>query len=307
MRMHRSFAVIPTIGVVVSVWALTAPLAAARPAALPATLTAGRPTCLVTNPGGGGGYRTLQAAVDAASAGDTLKVKGTCVGTTTIGKNLTVDGQSNSAFGAPTLDGGGSGPVVTARATVAINNLTIRNGNTVAAPFPGDQGGGIFNDGTLTLTGVTVMANSAWEGGGIFNWAGGTVTLIDSAVTGNHADGGEAGGVLGKGGGGIFNWAGGTVTLTDSTVSGNTSAGGWGGGIYEDLEASVTLRGSSSISGNSADAGGGIFITYAMVTCLDGSSITGNLVGGGIAGYGETVVGCVAGGNVSGNLPFDIS
>jgi len=306
VRMHRSFAVIPTIGLVVSAWALTAPLAAARPAAPAAPLTAGRPTCLVTNPGGGGGYRTLQAAVDAASAGDTLKVKGTCVGTTTISKNLTVDGQANPGFGAPTLDGGGSGPVVTLRATVAINNLTIRNGDTVAAPFPGDQAGGIFNDGTLTLTGVTVTANSAWEGGGIFN-ASGTLTLIDSVVTDNHADAGEAGGVLGKGGGGIFNYANGTVTLIDSTVSGNTSAGGWGGGIYEDLDASVTLRGSSSITGNSADAGGGIFITYAMVTCLDGSSITANLVGGGIAGYGETLVGCVAGGNVSGNLPFDIS
>jgi hypothetical protein len=80
-----------------------------------------------------------------------------------------------------------------------------------------------------------------------------------------------------------------------------------GGGIYEDLEASVTLRGSSSITGISADADGGIFITYAMATCLDSSSITGNLAGGGIAGYGETLVGCVAGGNVSGNLPFDIS
>ena len=91
MRMHRSFAVIPTIAVVVSAWAL----AAARPAALAAALTAGRPTCLVTN-AGGGGYRTLQSAVDAASAGDTLKVKGTCVGTTTISKNLTVDGQSYS-------------------------------------------------------------------------------------------------------------------------------------------------------------------------------------------------------------------
>jgi hypothetical protein len=306
MTMHRSFAVILTIGLLALVGALTAPLAAGRPAALATSLAAGRPTCLVVNTAGGGGYRTLQAAVDAASAGDKLKVKGTCVGTTTISKNLTVDGQANPAFGAPTLDGGGSGPVVTARATVAINNLTIRNGNTVAAPFPGDQGGGIFNDGTLTLTGVTVTANSAWEGGGIFNWANGTVTLIDSAVTGNHADGGEAGGVLGKGGGGIFNWANGTVTLIDSTVSGNTSAGGLGGGIYEDLEASVTLRGTSSIANNSADVGGGIFITYATVTCLDADSITGNL-GGGIAGYGETLVGCVAGGNVTGNLPFDIS
>jgi hypothetical protein len=58
--------------------------------------------------------------VDAASAGDTLRGRGTCVGTTTISKNLTVDGQANPAFGSPTLDGGGSGPVVSVRATVAI-------------------------------------------------------------------------------------------------------------------------------------------------------------------------------------------
>jgi hypothetical protein len=300
MTMHRSFAVTLTIALLALAGALTAPLAAGRPAA-PA---AGRPTCLVVNTAGGG-YRTLQAAVDAASAGDTLKVKGTCVGTTTISKNLSVGGQTNPAFGEPRLDGGGGGPVVTVRAAVAINNLTIRNGDTVAVPFPGDQGGGIFNGGTLTLTGVTVTANSAWEGGGIFN-ASGTLTLTDSAVISNHADAGEAGGVLGKGGGGIFNYANGTVTLIDSSVSGNTSAGGSGGGIYEDLEASLTLRGTSSITGNSADVGGGIFITYAMVTCLDANSITGNL-GGGIAGYGETLVGCVAGANVFGNVPFDIS
>ena len=47
--------------------------------------TAAQPKCLVV--GAGGSYPTLQQAVDAASAGDTLKVSGTCYGDTTIGKN----------------------------------------------------------------------------------------------------------------------------------------------------------------------------------------------------------------------------
>src|SRR4051812_6070755 len=104
MTMHRSFAVILTTGLLALAGALTAPLAAGRPAGLATPLAAGRPTCLVANTAGGGGFRTLQAAVDAASAGDTLKVKGTCVGTTTISKNLSVSGQTNRAFGAPTFD-----------------------------------------------------------------------------------------------------------------------------------------------------------------------------------------------------------
>ena len=74
----------------------------------PAASAAGRPTCLVSNQRTGVGTRSLQAAVDASSPGDTLIVKGTCVGGTTIPKSLTIRGQSNPAFGPATLDGGGT-------------------------------------------------------------------------------------------------------------------------------------------------------------------------------------------------------
>ena len=48
------------------------------------------------------------------------------------------------------------------------------------------NGGGLFNLGTLTLTGCTVSGNSAGdEGGGLFN--DGMLTLTDCTVSGNSA------------------------------------------------------------------------------------------------------------------------
>ena len=90
-----------------------------------------QPKCLIVNLGGGGGtWDTLQAAQDAAAAGDTLKVKGTCHGPTTLSKDLTVVGQSNPGFGTATLDGDRAGSVVTIGPGVsaAISDLTITGG-----------------------------------------------------------------------------------------------------------------------------------------------------------------------------------
>jgi spore maturation protein SpmB len=57
----------------------TAALGAVLLAPLPATAA---PACVVENVRTGQSYDTLQEAVAAASAGDTLQVKGTCYGTT---------------------------------------------------------------------------------------------------------------------------------------------------------------------------------------------------------------------------------
>src|SRR5580765_7322329 len=120
-----------------------------------------QPKCLIVNLGGGGGtWDTLQAAQDDAAAGDTLKVKGTCYGPTTLSKDLTVVGQSNRAFGTATLDGDQAGSVVTIGdgVTATISNLRITGGTA-------EQGGGILNGtrttvgGSLTLTGSTVSGN----------------------------------------------------------------------------------------------------------------------------------------------------
>src|SRR5207253_76757 len=93
---------------------------------------------------------------------------------------------------------------------------------------------------TVTVSGSTLSANSAFsEGGGIYN-GGGMVTVSGSTLSGNSA-------LQGNGGGGIYNGRsfvfshsiGGTVTVSGSTLSGN-SAGFDGGGIFNDGAATIS-------------------------------------------------------------------
>jgi hypothetical protein len=71
-------------------------------------------------------YSSLQGAIDAASAGDTLEVKGTCVGTSTVSKNLTIKGVSPTSI----LDGNGAGSTLKVNPSVSatVRRLTIQNG-----------------------------------------------------------------------------------------------------------------------------------------------------------------------------------
>ena len=122
-------------------------------AAAPAA-SAAQETCLVF---GTNVNSSLQSAVNAASAGASLLVIGTCAGDTTVTKNVTITG-----LGA-TLNGGGHGTVLTidAGATVTINSLIITGGT--GSPMHNElEGGGIVNlGGTVTLNHSTVIGNGA--------------------------------------------------------------------------------------------------------------------------------------------------
>ena len=112
------------------------------------------------------------------------------------------------------LDGSGNGQqgliFESDTATSAVSNVTIQNFS---------KGTGLDNRfGTVTATHCVIQDNYAENGGGVFN--DGTMTLIGCTVAGNSVQ---------QGGGGIFSY--GTLTLTGCTLSGNTS-GGPGGGIY---------------------------------------------------------------------------
>ena len=62
--------------------------------------------------------------------------------------------------------------------TVEFSGLTIQNGDELG------DGGGILNEGTLTLTDVIVTNNTnSGFGGGISN--GSILNLVDSSVSGN--------------------------------------------------------------------------------------------------------------------------
>ncbi len=115
------------------------------------------------------------------------------------------------------------------------------------------------------------------------------------------------GGASAGDGGGIRNR--GALVLRDVIVRGNTAAGR-GGGIFNLPGGTLTLDGSSSVRGNSAADGGGVW--NAGVLRLDGaSSISGNTAGQGTAAgllnQGQLVnVMCVPpGANVHGNSPGD--
>ncbi|GAX41034.1 hypothetical protein NIES4075_20020 [Tolypothrix sp. NIES-4075] len=157
--------------------------------------------------------------------------------------------------------------------TVNIDGLTIANGKA-------NQGGGIYNGGTLTLTNSTLAGNSASAGGGgIFN-NNGILTLTNSTLAGNSASGG---------GGGIYNDDG-TLKLTNSTLAGNSTNSGGGGGIFNNGTSTVS---NSTLADNSASVnyyGGGICNYYGTLTVSNSTLArnSANSGGGGIYNNGGT-------------------
>ena len=237
-------------------------------------VAAAKPTCLVENVASHTTFRSLQAAVQAAPSGAELRVKGTCVGNTTIVKDLAIRGKSNGGFGPATLDGAGAGRVLTIRggATVTLDGLLVSNGHAT-------YGGGIATviDFSHPLNAVTVIDsvirdNSATDyGGGVANDFG-RVTLIDTAVRDNSA-------VIG---GGIHNSRDqGDLSLKGtSSVSGNLASGN-GGGIYADTHGNVDLHDEFSVHHNSAGGnGGGIYVSDSVMRLNDESSVHSNTAGG---------------------------
>ena len=140
------------------------------------------------------------------------------------------------------------------------------------------EGGGIWNAGTLTLMDSTVSGNSAPFGGGIANRRG-SLTVIDSNIFGNSADGCRgAAAVLCSGGGGIWNSA--TLTMLNSTVSGSTA--NWGAGIYN---RGVCTQTNCTTSENSAGFDGGGLLNFGTLRLID-TTVADNIAGqsgGGIA------------------------
>lgn len=260
---------------------------------LPVAAQAAPPQCQVTNTTTEVEFDNLQSAVDAATAGDTLKVKGNCVGSTIIAKDLTLEGKSNPAFGTATLNGGDTPntPILTINSgNVTIEGLTITGGNSsigsaiLVFPFTqvtlnhtevsGNMGNAIFSlGGMLTLNSSTVsdsvVTPSGSGGNGIIitfcTFSPGSLTLNNSAVRNN---------VTGSSGGGIFVQQGCSATLTDSVISHNSAVNGNGGGIWLGTGGvSLTLN-NTVVSNNIAGlSGGGIYNLLDGTLTIDATSI----------------------------------
>ena len=129
------------------------------------------------------------------------------------------------------------------------------------------QGGGIYNEGTLTVTISSVSSNfiqgssSANEGGGIFS--AGNATITNSLIQGNFIQGFSGSSSLGGGVRSVSN----KLIIVNSTITSNQVIGisntaNFGGGIENGSGSTLVLVSSTvasnSVTGGSSAAGGGV-------------------------------------------------
>jgi predicted outer membrane repeat protein len=139
---------------------------------------------------------------------------------------------------------------------VTITGVSITNGSS-------NKGGGIFNEGLLTLINATLSGNTASDkGGGIYS-SFGTVTLTGTTLSNNTAS---------QSGGGICN-EGGPMVIGTSTFSGNTASGG---GAISSHTTAITTIVNTTFSDNTASDGGGAISNFDTPMTLTNVTLYGN-------------------------------
>jgi uncharacterized repeat protein (TIGR02543 family) len=167
--------------------------------------------------------------------------------------------------------------------------ITLKNGSEINNNYCGEGGGGIYvDDKNVTInveSGSHINNNySAKSGGGVyFNGEEGTLSLSGTTdAAGKLVEGGEStlnGNHTSVDGGGVYSSYDNTrINLTNSEMSKNeVGKTNYGGGMYFSGTAIVILRG-STIKGNTAYYGGGIYAkgTWADINLESGSTVTEN-------------------------------
>ncbi len=213
------------------------------------------------NPNTDGSEIEFDSSAFSSSSPQTITLAATLELSETAGPEM-IDGRG---AGTVTVSGGGTVSVfeVGSGVTATLSGLTISGGATSGS------GGGLYNNGTTTLTNCTISGNSSGSGGGV--WNNGTAALTACTISGNSAFEGA----------GLYNISSGTgtMTLTGCTISGNSAEGNGGGGV-NDGTATMTFT-DSTISDNSAGCGGGLWngggtATLTLTACtISGNSATG--------------------------------
>lgn len=186
-----------------------------------------------------------------------------------------------------TIDGGSRVRVLSNSGDLTLRSLIVTNGAVVD-----DFGGGaIYNSGSLTINAGYFNSNKAVntgngtaEGGAIYSAGEFTEVSIHAGATFKNNQAAHHGGA-------IFN-ALGYMTVKDSLFDGNHSTQGGGGGIYDRNGAGVTLI-HTTLEGNSAEFGGGMF-SSAYRTDIRHSTFRNNSArstdGGGVYTHSSSVL-----------------
>ncbi len=238
----------------------------------------------------------LTSDIDIQGPGyEALWVAGYNHGIFTVNSAATVEISGLSLVAAHVNDGG---------AVYNTGTLTIHDARLMQNNVSGD-GGGIYNTGNLTVRDSLIIGNSGDRGGGIYNV--GTATIETTVITENVAVP-----VIGDArGGGIYN--GGTLSITSSSVVDNVAVqyGAFGGGIYN---VGMLWVDSTTVAGNAANlqssvnggVGGGICNYTGGVATIRNSTIANNEssdYGGGIIQFGTAIN--IDHSTISGNVAND--
>lgn len=206
------------------------------------------------------------------------------------GARVTIAG--NNAFRVFKIDDG-----TTTDKVVEFKNLKITGGNanneTWTSNFLNRRGGGVDNREAFTLRNCEISGNSGRRGGGLSssgngdNARRGSLTVIDSIISGNTAQNDQIGttNTSGGRGGGIAVYNSSPVTIRNSMIQNNTAAS-LSAAVDVSLGVTMTITDTTMTGNASADRGTAMYIsqfgdTVNPVTnvTLDNVNISGNTTG----------------------------
>jgi len=160
-----------------------------------------------------------------------------------ISENLTINGPGAASLAVRRNTGGDYRIFrINGGVSATFSGMTIANGKT-------DIGGGIDNEGTLTINNCAVTGNQATVvGGGVLNQ--GVLNINSTTINANAA----------ADGGGIFNQTPGKAVLINCTVSGNTATSFTGGitNLGDGGPTATLMLNACTVTGNNGVTEGGI-------------------------------------------------
>jgi hypothetical protein len=285
-------------------------------------------TVLNTNDAGAGSLRQAIIDSNAAAGADTIDfaaaVQGATINLTTLmdatsvtglvitddlaidasaGARVTISG--NNTFRIFKIDDGAA-----TDKTVSMKNVQIQGGNTTAeawtSNFATRRGGGIDNREALTLDNVVVTNNVGRRGGGVSSSGPGdgtrrgSLTILNSVISGNSTNNDPAGGagnVTGGRGGGIGLYQSSPVIIRNTTIEGNNALT-LGAGIDSSAGVDMTIENTTIRNNVAGDRGGAVYtsqfaLPQATITRLTNVTISGNttpVLAHISAGQGATVI-----------------
>jgi hypothetical protein len=256
------------------------------------------------------GANSLRTLIAAASDGDTINFSVSLPGIQlenpiVIDKDLDITGPGSGNLG---INGSGEtgwiGPNpeddlrwfrifnVADGKTCSISGLTLTNGTAL-----GSNGGGIYNEGNLTLCDIVISTCAANDvGGGIYNADEATLAMTGCYI--HNCKASKGGGIANEGGtvtvtncyiylneaitdGGGIASSSGTVSLFDTEVYWNQA--NTGGGIH--TLSTFTMEGGEIYNNSTTTDGAGIFVDGGASVTLTEVDLSGNIANGTGGGF----------------------